>query len=122
MSEIQSFPSNVPPGINWPDQIKSWKQSGLSQAAYCRREKISYSTFLYWRRRYEKPKIPTSDISFVRLDSTVVNDSISLPNMVDSPGTTSSGIRIFFDPLSVSVSANFSPTTLSQVIRILGSI
>ena len=122
MNEIQSFPSNARPGINWPEQIKSWKQSGLSQASYCRREKISYSTFLYWRRRYENPKTSSSDISFVRLDSTVLNDSISLTNSVGPPGDTSSGIRIFFDPLSVSVSANFSPTTLSQVIRVLVSI
>ena len=123
MSDIQSFPSSGKhPAINWPEQFKSWKKSGLSKAEYCRQKKIRYSSFLYWRKKYESPQSPPSGLSFVRLDNTVLNNPISLTNIVDSPTDISSGIRIFLNPLSISVDTNFSPSTLSQVIQILWRI
>jgi hypothetical protein len=124
MNDIQSFPStsDIPASINWPEQIKSWKKSGLSQAAYCRQSRISYSAFLYWRRKYEDNESPSSDISFVRLESSVPDNSFSIGNRVDPLLEPSSGILIFIDPLSVSIGTNFSPATLAQVLRVLRRI
>jgi hypothetical protein len=122
MSDIQSFPSNIPSSINWPEQIESWKKSGLSQASYCRQSKISYSAFLYWRRKYENNSSPSSEISFVQLENPVRDNSFSIGNSFNSSLTPSSGILILVDPLSVSVGTNFSPATLAQVIRVLRSL
>jgi transposase len=124
MNDIESSTStsNIPASINWPEQIESWKKSGLSQAAYCRQSKISYSAFLYWRRKYEDNESPSSDISFVRLESPVPDNSFSIGNGEDSLLEPSSGIRIFIEPLSISVGTNFSPGTLAQVIQILRRI
>ena len=33
--------------------ISLWRESGLSQGAFCRNEGISRSTFQHWRRRYD---------------------------------------------------------------------
>lgn len=33
--------------------ISLWRESGLSQGAFCRREGIARSTFQSWRRRYD---------------------------------------------------------------------
>jgi hypothetical protein len=32
----------------WRTQLNDWKRSGLSKAAYCRRERINITTFYYW--------------------------------------------------------------------------
>lgn len=131
MSNIQSFPAKSQAsssGVNWPAEISSWQKSGLSQAAYCRQNQISYSAFLYWRKRIEKIESSSSKISFVRLDGSVFNDSSHFINRSPSPDSqtyssySSTGIRIFFNPLSVEVGPHFSPATLCQVIRILRSI
>jgi transposase len=126
MSDIQSFPStsNTPSStsINWPEQIESWKKSGLSQAAYCRQSKISYSSFLYWRRKSEDNSSPSSEISFVQLENPISDNTFSIGNSLDSSLATSSGILILIDPLSVTVGTNFSPATLAQVIRIFRSL
>jgi transposase-like protein len=36
--------------------IELWQESGLSQARFCSREKLSVKTFSYWLRKYRKEK------------------------------------------------------------------
>ena len=38
----------------WSDRIRSWKQSGLSQRAYCEQHQLVLGTFVYWRCRLKK--------------------------------------------------------------------
>ena len=38
----------------WSDRIASWKQSGLSQRAYCEQHQLVLGTFVYWRCRLKK--------------------------------------------------------------------
>ncbi|MBL0379563.1 MAG: hypothetical protein JKP90_07835 [Desulfofustis sp. PB-SRB1] len=38
----------------WGDHIAGWKQSGLSQQAYCRKHQLSLSSFGYWRSRLKR--------------------------------------------------------------------
>jgi hypothetical protein len=35
----------------WTNQINGWKESGLSQRAYCEREGHKFARFDYWRRQ-----------------------------------------------------------------------
>lgn len=35
----------------WQNHIKGWKESGLSQAAYCEAQSLAIQTFGYWRRK-----------------------------------------------------------------------
>lgn len=35
------------------DKISAWRSSGLSMAAWCRKNDESYDRFTYWRRRFE---------------------------------------------------------------------
>lgn len=35
----------------WEVHIKDWQQSGLSQADYCRRNKLRDNQMTYWKRR-----------------------------------------------------------------------
>lgn len=38
----------------WQGHIASWRQSGLSQAEYCRRQSLSIKNFGYWKRKQSK--------------------------------------------------------------------
>lgn len=37
----------------WTDKITTWRESGQSIAAWCRRHDESYYRFIYWRKRLE---------------------------------------------------------------------
>ena len=37
----------------WAERIESWKGSGLTQLAFCRREAIGYDSFKRWRYRID---------------------------------------------------------------------
>lgn len=48
--------------------ISSWKQSGLSQKAYCEQNNIRYYVFHYWYKRYRDNQKPEKDAGFVALN------------------------------------------------------
>jgi hypothetical protein len=35
----------------WQGRVRLWKESGLSQYAWCKRNKVSHSNFRYWSLR-----------------------------------------------------------------------
>jgi hypothetical protein len=41
--------------------ISRWQQSGLTQKAWCDKNKITYATFHYWYRRYRTSEKPVLD-------------------------------------------------------------
>jgi hypothetical protein len=44
---------------NWPVKLADWRRSGLSIAAWCRNNAVSYQTFLYWRKRLDERRPDT---------------------------------------------------------------
>lgn len=46
----------------WQQHIADWQQSGLSQAAFCQSQKLSYHQFIYWRQKLA-PKSDDSAVS-----------------------------------------------------------
>ena len=54
-------------GTKWVEIIEEQRESGLSQAEFCRRKKISPSTFQYQRYQRQKPR-EGSRGGFVRVD------------------------------------------------------
>lgn len=48
--------------------ITSWKQSGLSQKAYCEQNNIPYHVFHYWYKRYRDQQGAVNDGTFVPLN------------------------------------------------------
>src|SRR3954451_1770550 len=63
--------------------IVTWKQSGLSQKAYCQHNNIRYYVFHYWYKRYRDQQGPVEDGTFVPLNvkpsaSQVSNSAIEM--------------------------------------------
>lgn len=41
---------------DWRSHIEAWEATGLSQMGYCRANDLSYSQFIYWRRKLRPPE------------------------------------------------------------------
>ncbi len=91
----------------WFDRIESWKQSGLTQKAFCEQQQLGLGSFQRWRgifMRGEKPEA-SSAVSFVPVNVTVDKAS-SLALLID-------------DQLRIEIPAGFDPVTLKQVVQAL---
>jgi hypothetical protein len=43
----------------WKRHLAAWRDSGLSQAAYCRQQDVSLSSFGYWRGKFGAAPSPS---------------------------------------------------------------
>ncbi len=79
------------------DMIEQWKQSGLTQKAYCQQQSIKHYTFYYWYKCYRQqhPQMENNRSAFVKLQ---IAKSASTPSVeIYFPG----GIRLLFhEPVS----------------------
>jgi len=50
-------PKNIETMKLWESRFAEWKNSGLTRAEYCKKEKLKYSTFDYWRRKLKYSEI-----------------------------------------------------------------
>ena len=108
---------NSPGTSEWENHLRSWKRSGLSKAAYCRRKEISYHAFNYWKKRLEKPQ-PPSSITLVKLEGTEKVTS----SFQKQHETSQSPIRFWVKDFCIEVGDNFSKTSLVQLIQTLRRI
>ncbi len=91
----------------WFDHIKDWKQSGLTQKAFCEQQQLRLGSFQRWRgifMRGERPEA-SSAVSF-------------LPVNVTAAPASSLALRID-DHLRIEIPAGFDPVTLKQVVQAL---
>lgn len=58
--------------------IESWKQSGLSQKAYCEQNNIRYHVFHYWYKRYRHQQSAVNKDTFIPIN--VKPSTFSLSN------------------------------------------
>ena len=93
----------------WFDRIEVWKQSGLTQKAFCEQQQLGLGSFQRWRgifMRGEKPEA-SSAVSFLPVNVTV--------------GKASSLALLIDDHLRIEIPAGFDPVTLKQVVQALQS-
>ncbi|WP_372600194.1 IS66 family insertion sequence element accessory protein TnpB [Amphritea sp.] len=57
---------------HWQQHIEHWRDTGLSGAAFCKQQSLSYHQFAYWRRKLEDvvdatdtERVPTSGFARV---------------------------------------------------------
>jgi hypothetical protein len=132
----------------WQAHLDSWVQSGLSQAAYCRRHDLDYGRFRKWKERLSTYPKPSSiklvevkrDFAFSaspHLQSPFFSSSGSWYSGNNSPNArppscseinrvgnrqSSSGIRFWCGPYCIEIDVGFSSEGLTQLIRTLQSV
>ena len=66
----------------WADQIRRWRESGLTQVAYCRLHEVNRHRLIYWRKQLSE-KAPSSSLVEISLnrpphDETLHDSSLRL--------------------------------------------
>jgi hypothetical protein len=89
----------------WQGHIESWRQSGLSQAEYCRRNSLPVKSFGYRKRRDSRS--PRGQLNFFPL---------VLSNSVVRPGHASLQLTLQEKRFTIEIEEDFSPTTLKKLI------
>ena len=74
MEQVSRIEENKRKRHIWKKRIEQWRQSGLSQAEYCRRHHLKDHQLTYWKRRFEKTETAVSFVSLpVGTSSLAVN-------------------------------------------------
>ena len=91
--------NKTPLQVFWENHINAWKETSLSQAAYCHEHKLQIHRFGYWKRKLINTNVPAvSEPSFVQVspvsysvDSTL---SLQLPNQLRIEGITAENLYL----------------------------
>jgi hypothetical protein len=97
----------------WQEHLERWRQSGLSQAEYCRQNNLKPRRWNYWKKNLARKISGDTGVSFVP-----VKISSTLPVAVPRSNLsllTSNGYK-------VEVGIGFDPTTLKQLILTVQSL
>ena len=89
----------------WEQRLRDWKLSGLSQALYCRQNKLSVKSFGYWQR-----KIKGAPLCLVEVPAPLLTP-------VRSP---SLAMRLVVgDRYRIEIEKDFDTALLDQLLRFL---
>ena len=93
----------------WQSHINAWKQSGISQADFCRRHGLDIKVFGYWKRKLVSK---SEGVSFVPV-SIKPSHSASVKSVSSLKIVTCNG-------LSIEVTDGFNPATLRMLLDTIG--
>lgn len=89
----------------WQRQIESWRQSGLSQAEYCRINSLPIKNFGYWKKR--NCRLTGEPLNFFPL-------VLSSPLRTQEPSSLQ--LTIQEKRFTIEIKEDFSPTILKKLI------
>jgi len=92
--------------IYWQNHIEQWSQSGLSQAAYCRKNNLNLKSFNYFKSRLKKKNLP---VQFVQVP-------------IEQSQTPSFLKLNLGSSFQLEIPDGFSQNTLTEVLQVLGSV
>ena len=91
--------------LKWKSHIKHWRESSMTQAAYCRLHNLPIKSFYYWKKKYDSPVT----IVPVKIKPDIFENS--------APLTLTIGSRYRID-----VDNGFDQKTLEQIIQVINQI
>ena len=94
--------------IRWEGIVQQQSESGLSAAAFCREQQISYQSFGYWKRRLqrgdEQPLVQSSRFQEVRI----------------APGPEPEGMfEVILGAVTIRVPSRFAELDLQKILRVV---
>ena len=98
--------------LKWSNHIQAWRESGWSQAQYCREHKLSPGLFFYWKKRIEESRL--SDVRLVPVDMH--------PIRFHPAELTTSSLVLHLGQYKVEIGDRFDPGTLARLVQTLDRI
>ena len=96
----------------WTGQVRQWRESGLTQREYCKREGTSIERFGAWKRRLD------------RENQSETRGLVAIPSkVVSSAFTAGPALGLVVDErYRVEIPDAFSPSTLEAVLQVLSRL
>lgn len=94
----------------WEDHISEWSTTRLSQAEYCRLNKIGLKSFQYWKRKTRRSSAPAL-VELPLLKSTPVSVFSSTPQLC-----------LIVERYRIEIGKGFDSEDLERVVQVLGRI
>ena len=97
----------------WEDHLAQWSTSGLSQAEYCRSNKIGLKkSFQYCKRRSKRNGAPLA----------LIEVPLSKPLVIPALSVSPQLCLVVDQRYRVEIAKGFDPEDLERVVRVLGRI
>ncbi len=102
MAETRRRTSSKQKQQSWKSHSNAYQESGLTQAAYCKQNKLSLKTFAYWRHMLK------TDVTPVKL--------VQLPIPLPQP---CGALRLVVNGYVIEVGEGFRASALSELVCVL---
>lgn len=99
--------------VEWNNRLLRWRESGLSGAAWCRKNTINYQIFTYWRKKLQGQSQEITPIQTSQHDPFI--------ELIDSTKSRA-GIEISCKGVSLYLSKDFDESSLQRCIQVLRSL
>lgn len=96
----------------WQAHVEAWRESGLTQRAYCRRHELPEGHLSHWKHRLRKEQRRLSAKTRL-VDIRVVEEST--PGSVDHQGDLA---LVFCSGLRLEIGNGVNPVTLRRVVEV----
>jgi hypothetical protein len=93
----------------WEQHLREWKSSGLSQAEFCRQNKLSLKSFVYWKKRHKSMSGP---VCLVEVD-------VRRQPLVSFPSSSTPLRLLVGGQYRIEIEKNFDAEALDQLIQFL---
>ena len=93
----------------WSDKVTQWRESGLKQTEYCRRNNLNPRSLSNWNRRLEAETQP--DTSFVEVACGV-----------DPAGSGSHVMELLIGTIRIRIREDIDPLIVRDIIMVLQEI
>ena len=116
MNEIETIKHEVKMN-EWSQQVMSWRESGLSATAWCKRENIPSSSFFYRLKQvrgYLIDDVNKKDCFFKQLPV------LPAPHHIDTT-TGTSAVTLHLNGLDIDISSGTDENTIAAVLRAVKS-
>ena len=96
----------------WSAHIEAWRQSGISQAEYCRKKRINYHQFGYWKKKYTDKEKSAQCSAFVAIP---IQHRTALDQL-------DSGVTVKVSGITIQLATRFSAAAFRRAVTVLQEV
>jgi hypothetical protein len=98
----------------WSAHVEAWRQSGVSQAEYCRENGLSHHQFGYWKKKHTGKEQFAQGSAFV-----------TIPVQHHTPSTSDqsdSGVTVEVSGITIQLATRFSAAAFRRAVTVLQEV
>ncbi len=98
----------------WLAHVEAWRQSGMSQTEYCRKNGINNHQFGYWKKKFTRKEKSAQCSAFVAIP--IQHRTASNSDQSDS------GVTVNISGITIQLTTRFSETAFRRVVTVLQEV